>query len=109
MNQARSRAGVGTGAIIRNALYVGEELRNSLFSADSLKEIVSPPSQHIERLFDQAGNRGDLNRSLYVDVKSYLCDNILTKVDRMSMAVSLEARVPYPDPDLVSLAFQVPE
>jgi asparagine synthase (glutamine-hydrolysing) len=90
-------------------IFVGEELRKNLFSDDSLNKIVSPPAQHIEQLFKQAGNRGDLNRSLYVDVKSYLCDNILTKVDRMSMAVSLEARVPYLDPDLVSLAFQVPE
>ncbi len=79
------------------------------FHGIALKEMISPPSQHIEKLFNQAGNRGELNRSLYVDVKSYLCDNILTKVDRMSMAVSLEARVPYLDPDLVSLAFQVPE
>ena len=90
-------------------IFVGEEMRKNLFSAESLNEIVSPPSQHIEKLFNQAGNRGELNRSLYVDVKSYLCDNILTKVDRMSMAVSLEARVPYLDPDLVALAFQVPE
>ena len=90
-------------------IFLGEELRNNLFSPESLNEIISPPGQHIERLFNQAGNRGELNRSLYVDVKSYLCDNILTKVDRMSMAVSLEARVPYLDPDLVSLAFQVPE
>lgn len=90
-------------------IFVGEEMRKNLFSAESLNKIVSPPSQHIEKLFRQASNRGDLNRSLYVDVKSYLCDNILTKVDRMSMAVSLEARVPYLDPDLVSLAFQVPE
>ena len=84
-------------------------MRKNLFSETALKEMISPPSQHIEKLFKQAGNRGELNRSLYVDVKSYLCDNILTKVDRMSMAVSLEARVPYLDPDLVSLAFQVPE
>lgn len=90
-------------------IFVGEELRKNLFSSESLNEIVSPASQHIEMLFDKAGNRGELNRSLYVDVKSYLCDNILTKVDRMSMAVSLEARVPYLDPDLVTLAFQIPE
>ncbi len=90
-------------------IFVGEEMRKNLFSEIALKEMISPPSQHIEKLFKQSGNRGELNRSLYVDVKSYLCDNILTKVDRMSMAVSLEARVPYLDPDLVTLAFQVPE
>ena len=42
---------------------------------------------------NQAGDRSALNKSLYVDVKSYLCDNILTKVDRMSMAVSLNQSV----------------
>lgn len=90
-------------------IFVGEELRNQIFSSDSIKQLVTPPASHIINLFERAGNRGDLNKSLYVDVKSYLCDNILTKVDRMSMAVSLEARVPYLDPDLVALAFQVPE
>lgn len=89
--------------------FVGEEMRKNLFTSGIIKQITSPPSQHIEKLFNQAGERGELNRSLYVDVKSYLCDNILTKVDRMSMAVSLEARVPYLDPDLVALAFQIPE
>ncbi|NWF88160.1 MAG: asparagine synthase (glutamine-hydrolyzing) [Ignavibacteriaceae bacterium] len=90
-------------------IFVGEELRKNLFTNESLRTITKPPAHHIEKLFLQAGDRGELNRSLYVDVKSYLCDNILTKVDRMSMAVSLEARVPYLDPDLVTLAFQVPE
>ena len=90
-------------------IFVGEVVRDELFTNDSLNQINTPPAAHIMELFKKAGDRGHLNRSLYVDVKSYLCDNILTKVDRMSMAVSLETRVPYLDPDVVELAFRVPE
>jgi len=90
-------------------LFLGDMVKQSLFTPDSLAQIKLSSGDHILKLFDKAGDRGVLNRSLYVDVKSYLVDNILTKVDRMSMAVSLEARVPYLDTDVVELAFQVPE
>ncbi|HSR17643.1 MAG TPA: asparagine synthase (glutamine-hydrolyzing) [Ignavibacteriaceae bacterium] len=89
--------------------FLGETIRTELFSPEAHSKISSLPAQHIINLFERAGNRGMLDKNLYVDVKSYLCDNILTKVDRMSMAVSLEARVPYLDPDVVKLAFNVPE
>lgn len=90
-------------------IFVGDVVRNQLFTNDALRKIETPTAAHIMKLFKKAGERGHLNRSLYVDVKSYLCDNILTKVDRMAMAISLETRVPYLDPDVVELAFKIPE
>jgi len=89
--------------------FMDQPTRERLFTAETHAGIGRAADTHILSLFDQAGERSALDRSLYVDVKSYLCDNILTKVDRMSMAVSLEARVPYLNPALVELAFQVPD
>lgn len=89
-------------------MFAGDTVRQELFTSSAQKELVTPAASHILELFERAGDRHPLNRSLYVDLKSYLSDNILVKVDRMSMAVSLEARVPYLDINVVELAFKMP-
>lgn len=58
--------------------------------------------------FDAYSNNDLLNRFLYVDTKISLVDDMLTKVDRMSMANSLEVRVPLLDHRLVEWMSQVP-
>jgi asparagine synthase (glutamine-hydrolysing) len=89
-------------------IFAGERMRETLFTPEARQELATPATSHILKLFEAAGNREPLDRNLYVDLKSYLCDNCLVKVDRMSMAVSLEVRVPFLDRELVELAFQIP-
>jgi len=89
-------------------LFAGESMRSQLFTEEALRQMPTPVGEHIERLAGQAHGRDELDRALYIDLRSYLVDNCLVKVDRMSMAASLEARVPFLDKDLVELAFQIP-
>ena len=90
-------------------LFLGEQLMHRLFTPEARAAMHSPIGEHVERLFEEASGRTPLEQSLYVDVCSYLPDDILAKVDRMSMAVSLESRVPFLDKEMVELAFQVPD
>jgi asparagine synthase (glutamine-hydrolysing) len=89
-------------------LFVGDRMRARLFTDAAAAEAPTPAAAHVLALMDRAGDRAELDRALYTDLRSYLSDNCLVKMDRMSMACSLEARVPLLDPELVSLAFRMP-
>ncbi len=58
--------------------------------------------------FDRSRGWDPLDRMLHVDTGFYLPNDMLVKVDRMSMACSLEVRVPYLDHTLVELAARIP-
>ncbi len=62
----------------------------------------------VREVLAHAGGDDVLNRQLYADLMIYLADDILVKVDRMSMATSLETRAPFLDVDVMELAFSMP-
>ena len=66
-------------------------------------EFIRQRAEDTKRLFPE----DDINRMLYLDVKGLLPGDMLTKVDRMSMANSLEVRVPFLDHTLVDYVFSL--
>jgi asparagine synthase (glutamine-hydrolysing) len=89
-------------------LFVGTALRRELFTPEAHQALRTPIEAHVLELAAEARDRAELDQALYVDLKSYLSDNCLVKIDRMAMACSLEGRVPLLDPELVELAFRMP-
>lgn len=61
-----------------------------------------------KRFYDRCKNDDMLNKCLYTDIKSYLCDDLLCLADRASMIHSIEGRVPFLDHKLVEYAMGIP-
>jgi asparagine synthase (glutamine-hydrolysing) len=65
-------------------------------------------SELFHRFYGAAQARDHLSRIQYLDIKTYLTEDILTKVDRASMAVSLEVRCPILDHVFMEYAARIP-
>jgi asparagine synthase (glutamine-hydrolysing) len=66
------------------------------------------PFSVMKEHFDRSEGWDPLSRIQYVDMKTYLVDDILTKVDRASMAHALEVRVPLLDHQVIEFAAGIP-
>ncbi len=83
--------------------------REALLTARAREAIASEEPRHIyERYVAEVAEADALHRALYADLKLYLPGDLLTLMDRVSMAHSLEVRVPFLDHQLLEYAATVP-
>jgi asparagine synthase (glutamine-hydrolysing) len=97
------------------ALPFDERYRSYLevFPDPAIESLLHAPATDdrdaLTRAFELATSSDELNRMLAVDAATQLPDDLLLLTDRMSMAVSLECRVPLLDHELCELAARIPE
>ena len=81
------------------------ELYTSSFAASIQKEHTIEP---LRRLFAKVKGQGVLDQMLYIDTKTWLPDDLLIKADKMTMANSVELRVPLLDHKVLEFAASLP-
>ncbi len=90
--------------------YVGV---NKIFSDEEINKVLSFKStiknkDITKSLFDKNRDKSDIVKMQAVDIKYWLVKNILLKVDKMTMANSIEARTPFIDKEVFKIASTLP-
>ena len=79
-----------------------------LFTPEFLAQTTDDIYAGARKAASRCQNRGIVEAMQYVDINFYLAEDILTKVDRAAMAVSLETRAPFLDPRIGEFAAALP-
>lgn len=88
-------------SLMKERLY-SPELR------DRLRTVNNSAESLLQKYATRLGSDPSVNTLLYVDSKTYLPGDIFAKVDRMTMAASLEARAPLVDHELIEFVGRIP-
>lgn len=88
---------------------VTPSLKPRMYRPEFLPEIGTVVADHFEKLFNAMEHGTSLRRMSYIDLKTWLPDDLLIKADKMTMACSLELRVPMLDHKLLEFATALPD
>jgi len=90
-----------------------------LFSEDEKQKLLSPAAKHrltgydsfscFSKIYENVGDFAPYKQNMYVDLKTWLADDILVKIDMAGMAHSLEIRSPYLDKEIVEYSCGISE
>jgi asparagine synthase (glutamine-hydrolysing) len=92
---------------LRWMVFLREEQRARLYTREFRTQVAGATEGLVRTVLEDGGS-DRLTAQMRCDLRLYLPEDILAKVDAMSMATSLEARVPYLDNEVVDLALAIP-
>ncbi|OOO00633.1 MAG: asparagine synthase (glutamine-hydrolyzing) [Epulopiscium sp. Nele67-Bin004] len=106
----------GKNFLIRGAKTIEERFIGNafIFSEDERKEILNvrtkaiSPFELTQHYYQKVSNKCDVTKMQYLDMHMWLAGDILLKADKMSMAHSLELRVPFLDKEVCNIATKLP-
>ena len=106
----------GKNFIIRGSKTIEERYigNSNLFSVEEREKILKNkyeaklPQEYVKPFYDKVKNNDDITKMQYIDIHFWMVQEILLKADKMSMAHSLELRVPFLDIEIFKLASTIP-
>lgn len=93
---------------LRWQYFSSRQQDRNLFTKNFLVGITSDPFRLVKQYAARCDNVDTINRQIYLDMRYMMTDSVLMKVDKMSMASSLEVRVPLLDHVLVEFLASLP-